>query len=514
MAEITSFVFLGLSVSAWITLLVIIGLVLALSFTKTRTDVVFLCAIILLLVTGVVPEEKAFVGLSSHEVVICASLFIVVGGLTYTGFLNVLVKRLGKPDSLNKAIPRVMFPVAILSSLIGQTTVVAMFINVVRLWTKKLNITPSKLLIPVSYAACMGGACTLIGTQANLIIANFYATQTGEHLSFFAPTICGVICLIFGVFTMMAMSKYLPSRKSPMEGIDTEDFTAELTVPSDSLLIGSCLNEVGYFDDKETLRVVAIRRFDNEIVDQVANDEFIMGGDRLIVTGKTEALLQLCRKEHLENENIEGILMSEGELGNSRIGTIKSSLILMIMILLSAFNVIPMMHSCLLAAVAMVVCKCCNVNQAMKSIEWDVILIFAGSICIGTALESTELDELMAKMMMAMTSDNPYITLLLLCIIATFVTEFLEGTVTAALFCPLALNIADTMNANPMTFVIALMIAVSSSFATPLASAAHTHVYVPGGYKFSDFSKMGIPMNIILLFVNLLVCCLIFPING
>lgn len=513
MAEFTSFIFLGLSVGAWITLLVIVGLVLALSFTKIRTDVVFLCAIIVLLITGVVNEEKAFAGLSSHEVIICASLFIVVGGLTYTGFLNVLVKRLGKPNSLKKAIPRVMFPVAILSSLIGETTVVAMFINVVRLWTKKLNIAPSKLLIPVSYAACMGGACTLIGTQANLIIANFYANQTGENLSFFAPTICGVACLIFGIFTMMAMSNLLPNRKSPMEGIDSEDFTAELTVPSDSVLIGSCLDEIGYFDEKEILRVVAIRRFDNEIVDQVADDEFIMGGDRLIVTGKTDALLQLCRKEHLENENIEGILMSEGELGSSRKGTIKSSLILMCMVLLSAFNIIPMMHSCLLAAVAMVLCKCCNVNQAMKSIEWDVILIFTGSICIGTAIEATELDELMASSIMSLTSDNPYITLLLLCVVATFVTEFLEGTVTAALFCPIALHVASTMGANPMTFVIALMIAVSSSFATPLASAAHTHVYVPGGYKFSDFSKMGIPMNIILLIVNIVVCCLVFPIN-
>jgi len=505
--------FLGLSLGAWITLLVVIGLVLALSFTKMRTDVVFLCAIIVLLLTGVVTEEQAFAGLSSHEVVIAASLFIVVGGLTYTGFLNVLVKQLGKPDTLKKAIPRVMFPVAVLSSLIGETTVVAMFINVVRLWTKKLNIAPSKLLIPVSYAACMGGACTLIGTRANLIIANFYANQTGENLSFFSPTICGVTCLIFGVFTMMAMSKFLPNRKSPMEGIDSEDFTAELTVPSDSLLIGNCLDEVGYFDDKETLRVVAIRRFDNEIVDQVADDEFIMGGDRLIVTGKTEALLQLCRKEHLENENIEGILMSEGELGNSRKGTIKSSLILLGMVLLSAFNVIPMMHSCLMAAAAMVICKCCNVNQAMKSIEWDIILIFAGSICLGTALESTELDELLTEWMMTMTADNPYIALLLICAVATLVTEFLESTVTAALFCPIALHIANALGANPMTFVIALMIAVSSSFATPLASAAHTHVYVPGGYKFSDFSKMGIPLNIVLLFVNLVVCCIVFPLN-
>lgn len=513
MAEFTSLVFLGLSVGAWITLLVVAGLVIAMSATKIRTDVVFLLAIIVLLVTGVVSEEKAFAGMSSHEVVICASLFIVVGGLTYTGFLNVLVKQLGKPNSLKKAIPRVMFPVAILSSLIGETTVVAMFINVVRLWTKKLDIAPSKLLIPVSYAACMGGACTLIGTQANLIIANFYANQTGENLSFFAPTICGVTCLIFGVLMMVVLSRMLPNRKSPMEGIDSEDFTAELTVPSDSLLIGNCLNEVGYFDNKETLRVVAIRRFDNEIVDQVEDDEFIMGGDRLIVTGKTEALLQLCRKEHLENENIEGILMSEGELGNSRKGTIKSSLILFCMVVLSAFNIVPMMHSCLLAAVAMVVFKCCNVNQAMKSIEWDVILIFAGSICIGTALESTELDELLTKWMMTMTADNPYITLLLLCAVATFVTEFLEGTVTAALFCPIALHTADVLGANPMTFVIALMIAVSSSFATPLASAAHTHVYVPGGYKFSDFSKMGIPLNIVLLIVNVIICCLIFPIR-
>lgn len=502
---------LGLSMSARITLLVILGLVLAMSLTNIRTDVIFLCAIIILLVTGVVNQDEAFAGLASHEVIIAASLFIVVGGLTYTGFLNVLVKQLGKPSTLKKAIPRIMFPVAFLSSLIGETTVVAMFINVVRLWTKKLSIAPSKLLIPVSYAACMGGACTLIGSPANLIIANFYHNNTGDNLSFFSPTFCGVVCLIFGVLTMMAMSKFLPNRKSPIEGIDSEDFTAELTVPSDSLLIGSSLDEVGYFDDKKTLRVVAIRRFDNEIVDTVQDDEFIMGGDRLIVTGKTEAILQLCRKEHLENENIEGILMSEGELGTSRRGTIKSSLILMCMVLLSAFNIMPMMQSCLLAAAAMVVCRCCNVDQAMKSIEWDVILIFAGSICIGTALESTELNELLSKWMMSITADNAYWALLIICTVATLVTEFLESTVTAAIFSPIALHMATAMEANPMTFVIALLIAVSSSFATPLASHAHTHVYVPGGYKFSDFSKMGIPMNLVILIINIAICCLVFP---
>lgn len=491
---------------------VITAMTLLMNLTKMKTEAVFLLGVIALFLSGVINEESAFGGFSSESVLITATLFIVVGGLTYTGVINWIVKNLlGKPKTFKRAIARLMFPVALLSSLIGDTTVVAMFINVVRIWSKKLNLTPSKLLIPLSYAACIGGACTLIGTPTNLLVASFYTESTGKTLSIFTPTICGLVCLMVCVLSTIALRKLLPTRKSPMEGIDSDDFTAELTVPSDSLMIGNGLDETGYFDNGD-LRVVAIRRFDDEIVTPVEPDEFIMGGDRMIVTGKTEAILNFCRKEHLGNEHIEGILLSEGDIENKGKSTIISTLIILVMVLLSAFSIVPLMKSCVIAAVAMIFFKCCTPRQAMNSIEWDVLIIFACSVCIGKALTATGVTNILADKLIAYNGGSPYIALFILCLVATIVTEFLSDTATAAVLTPVALDIATTMHANPLTFCVAIMIASAANFATPIGAHAHMHVFVPGGYKFSDFVKIGIPMNIIILITNMVITCLVFPI--
>ena len=164
--------------------------------TKLRTDLVFLGAIAILFVTGVLDAKEAFSGFSSTSVVVIGVLFIVVAGLMHTGVLQWIVKNLlGQPQSYSKAVVRLMLPVAALSSFLSNTTVVALFVNIVKMWSKKLNISPSKLLIPLSYASGMGGVCTLIGTPPNLIISGLYAEHTGTAMNILTTTIPGLFCL-------------------------------------------------------------------------------------------------------------------------------------------------------------------------------------------------------------------------------------------------------------------------------------------------------------------------------
>ena len=171
-----SIVFLGFSLYAWITIVTVLGMFTVLLFTKLRTDLVFLAAIAILFVTGVLDAKEAFSGFSSTSVVVIGVLFVVVAGLTYTGVLQWIVRNLlGQPDSYGKAVVRLMLPVAALSSFLSNTTVVSLFVGIVKMWSKKLGISPSKLLIPLSYASGMGGICTLIGTPPNLIISGLYA---------------------------------------------------------------------------------------------------------------------------------------------------------------------------------------------------------------------------------------------------------------------------------------------------------------------------------------------------
>ena len=167
---------LGFSIYAWITIATIFITFGVLFFTKLRADLVAMGAVAVLFLTGVLDVKEAFSGFSNASVIVIAVLFVVVSGLTHTGVLQWIVKHmLGQPKSYTKAVMRLMLPVAGLSSFLSNTTVVALFVGIVKMWSKKLGISPSKLLIPLSYASGMGGVCTLIGTPPNLIISGLYA---------------------------------------------------------------------------------------------------------------------------------------------------------------------------------------------------------------------------------------------------------------------------------------------------------------------------------------------------
>lgn len=505
---------LGLNYDAWFTIIVVVILFSTLTFTRVRTELAFFVAMTTLFVFGVVDMKGAFGGFSSETMMMVAMLYVVIAGLSYTGVLNLIVKYLmGTPKTFSGAIVRLMMPVAILSSVLTNASVVALFINVVQIWSKRLGISPSKLLIPLSYASGMGGICTLIGTAPNLIISGLYAEETGVRLSVLTPLLCGLFCLFVGIISVIALQKLLPQRKSPIEGKGDEEFTTELLVPSNNHYIGYTYAEVKKEkeDYPKDINVVAVRRFDNEIVSDVTEEEFLMGGDRLIVTGKIESILRLCREMNFRNEYLNGIM--EYDIENRQPGrkTIISTVIMLAMVMLSAFNVMPLLHTCLLAAIGMVIFRCCNANQAVNSINWRILVIVAGSICIGKAIESTGIAQMLAESLLSLCGTNPLAVLGVICLVTTFVTEFISNTAAAAMFYPIAMSSATTLGVNPLTFCIALMISASSSFATPIGSATHMQVYAQGGYRFSDFMKIGLLMNVIILIANIFITTLVFP---
>ena len=202
-----SIVFCGFNLYAWITICTVLTMFSVLLFTRLRADMAFLGAIAVLFVTGVLDAKEAFSGFSSTSVVIIGVLFVVVAGLTHTGVLQWMVRHLlGQPDSYSKAVIRLMLPVAALSSFLSNTTVVTIFVSIVKMWSKKLGIAPSKLLIPLSYASGMGGVCTLIGTPPNLIISGLYADKTGTAMNILATTLPGLFCLFIGVLSIIAIA--------------------------------------------------------------------------------------------------------------------------------------------------------------------------------------------------------------------------------------------------------------------------------------------------------------------
>ena len=593
-----SIVFLGFNLYAWITIVTVLTMFTVLLFTKLRADLVFLGAIAILFVTGVLDAKEAFSGFSSTSVVIIGVLFVVVAGLTHTGVLQWIVKHLlGQPKSYSKAVIRLMFPVAALSSFLSNTTVVALFVGIVKMWSKKLNISPSKLLIPLSYASGMGGVCTLIGTPPNLIISGLYADHTGTAMNVLATTIPGLFCLCIGVLSIIAMRKLLPDRQAPETAFEsTSDYTVELLVPSDNSHIGETIAEAG-LTNVNGGSLIEIFHFD-EIITPVPDDEIIMGGDRLIFAGQIDEILELKKTHGLVNADHHIFTMDEvskdrqlqtayvtfgSSLINTTIGdstfehdnnmilvavarrgkrinesprkvvlqagdtllfecpphvnihterlasqlqffdnaqvpnigkkTLVSTTIMILMVVLSALNIIPLLQCAFLAAIAMLLFHCCNVDQAMKAINWEILMVFAGSVVLGIAIQKTGIAERLAFGILDVCGTNPIVVMAAICFVGTFITEFISNTAAGAMFFPIMYEAAEKLGYEPYPFLIALMVSVSSSFATPIGSPTHMLVYGPGGYRFSDFMRIGLLMNLIILAANIFIVNIIYPLT-
>ena len=494
--------FLGFGLHAWITIVTVLTMFTVLLFTKLRADLVFLGAIGILFVTGVLDAKEAFSGFSSTSVIVIGVLFVVVAGLTYTGVLQWIVKNLlGQPKTYSKAVIRLMLPVAALSSFLSNTTVVALFVGIVKMWSKKLNISPSKLLIPLSYASGMGGVCTLIGTPPNLIISGLYADHTGTTMNVLATTIPGLFCLAVGVLSIIAMRRLLPDRKAPeSDSEDTAEYTVEMLVPSTNKFIGETLGYAGLLDVKGG-RLIKMRHFDNVAV-PIDKNEFIMGGDHLVFAGNIKDILEL--------QNTHGLVKGE-EVLNIGPKTLISTIIMIAMVVLSALGVMPLLQCAFIAAAAMLIFHCCTPNQAMKAINWDILMVFAGSVVLGLAIQKTGIAERLAFGILDVCGTNPIVVMAAICFVGTFITEFISNTAAGAMFFPIMYEAAEKLGYEPYPFLIALMISVSSSFATPIGSPTHMLVYGPGGYRFSDFMRIGLLMNLIILAANIFIVNIVYP---
>jgi len=470
-------------------------------------------------------------------------------------------------------------------------------VNIVKMWSKKLNISPSKLLIPLSYASGMGGVCTLIGTPPNLIISGLYAEHTGTSMNILTTTIPGLFCLFVGVLSIIAMRKLLPDRKAPDSAFEsTGEYTVELRVPSDNPYIGKTLSEAGLYHVNGG-SLIEMYHFD-DIQTPISEDEPIMGGDHLVYAGQIDELIEMADSHQLVAADHHVFTMSELDMnvqirtayvnfGSSLIGktmigssfeknnnlmlaavarrgerineaprqvvlqagdtllflcpknvkintstltsdlcffdsddvpnigsgTLISTTIMILMVLLSALSVMPLLQCAFLAAIAMLAFRCCTPEQAMKSINGEILMVFAGSVVLGLAIQKTGIAERLAFGILDVCGSNPLVVMTAICFVGTFITEFISNTAAGAMFFPIMYEAAEKLGYEPFPFLVALMISVSSSFATPIGSPTHMLVYGPGGYRFSDFMRIGLLMNIIILAANILIVNIIYPLT-
>lgn len=593
-------VFWGLGLPGWITIVTVLSIFFVMAKTRIPAVVAFLGAMTVLLVTGIISEAEGMAGFGSEPVVVHAAFFVVMAGLMQTGVLYWLTKHLlGNPNEYRQALVKLMLPIASLAAFLNSVNVVALFIDVVRIWARRLGTEPSRLLIPLSYAATLGGTCTLIGNSSNLVISGLYAERTGRALSFFAPLIPGLFCTVIGIGMVIILRNFIPRRQSPESTFEsTSDYTVELLVPTENPAVGLSVNDAGLRNVRGG-SLIEIVRFDKEIIAPVPQDEFILGGDRLIYAGQINEILEL-KKSHglvaadhhvysiseIDNNrkmrtayigfgsDLIGSRMSDNEFEHrtdiilvavARQGkrvniqpreveleagdtlllecppkedneiammtkgsltffdshfvpqlgkkTIYSSIILVIMFILSSLHVMPLMATTMLAAGAMLLLKCCRAQNVTKYIEWDLLLILGATVVFSTAITKTGIADVAANSLLQLCGNNPLIVMAVMCILASLVSEAVSDVAACGVFFPIVYQEAIELGCNPMPFIISLMIAVTTSFASPIGSSTHMLIYGPGGFKFSDFLRIGFLMHVVLLAANLLIVNIIYPLH-
>jgi di/tricarboxylate transporter len=577
----------------WFSLGLAVAALLLMSFGRFGPHLVMLGVLVILSATGIIGPEQALVGFSNTGLITVVAMFVVAAGVHHSGGVDLLVRYiLGSPKTVRGAQARIALPVTLLSGFLNNTPVVATMIPAVHAWSRKIGISPSKLMIPLSYAAIL----TLIGTSTNLVVNGQYQQLTGEEgFSIFAITQVGLPVAIIGVAVMLlVLPRMLPDRKDKQKFGSVKEFTLEVAVAFEGPLVGKSVGEAG-LRELDRLYLVEIER-DGSVVTAVPSEERLRGGDRLVFAGDTQAISDLLRingivpsvhddepslsKDRAERRLVEAVLSPQsdvlgqtirdarfrdrygavvlavarggervpGNLGNIRlkpgdvlllearpafvsrqrynkdfllINDLETEAprhdrawlswgILLALVGLAACGIMTMLNAALVGAFLMILSGCCSVGQAQKAVDVPVILTIAASFALGGALEQTGAASYLAGTVFNLSDGNTLLALLLVYLVVSVLTEVITNNAAAVLIVPVVLSLTSAMGVDSEPFIIAVMMAASASFATPLGYQTNMMVFGPGGYRFGDFVRVGLPMNVFIGLITVGVISLVY----
>jgi len=584
---------------AWLTLGVILAMITLLISTRLPADFIFVGGLGVLLVSGVLNVQTALSGFSAPGMITVGLLYIVVAGLQETGGLQWISHHvLGHPKGARRAQLRMLAPVISLSAFLNNTPVVAMFIPVVTEWCRRLRISPSRMLIPLSYASIFGGICTLVGTSTNLVVNTLVQSRfQNAGLGLFEIAKLGIPCAIAGVIYLVLFShKLLPGGKSAEEIFENpREYTLELEVCPKSPLAGNTIEKSGLRHLPNAFLAELIRG--GQVFSAVSPEERLCEGDRLIFVGNIDSMRSLCNQRGLQPATgqlfkldaprhqrclVEAVVSHtcplvgktiresrfrnvynavviavarnggrvSGKIGDIRlragdmllieshagfiprqkdsrdfylVSGVENSTprrfekapwafaILAGMVLTVALGWLNMLQAVLLAAGAMLLTRCCSTSQARRSIEWNVLVVIAAALGIGLALDQTGAASTIAGLLLGLVNEHPWLALGMVYLVTGLFTEMITNNAAAALVFPIAMSTAERLGVNPMPFITCIMIAASASFATPIGYQTNLMVYGPGGYRFSDYLRIGLPLNLLFGLVAVGLAPLIWP---
>ena len=601
------------------TLILLAVAVLLFVRNKVRMDAVALLVMLAFYLSGILTINEIFAGFSDPNIILIALLFIVGEGLVRTGVAYQVSEGILKlsGNSETKVLILLMLAVAGLGAFMSSTGVVAIFIPVVLMICRQMNLSPKRLMMPLSVAGLISGMMTLIATAPNLVVNAELIKDTGTRLRFFDFTPIGLVILSLGIGYMLLIRRWLGAngaaenqdnnQRSMAELIDEyglRDRTKRFVVRTGSPFIGKNLNEL-HLRSSYGLNVLAIERWKHfrPVYTMPLGTSEIHEKDILMIDIGQQAfdLSEFCQSHNLEpaeiksqsfNEHAKSIGMAELTLvpgsgiigkttqdvefrsryglnvvGIKRDGELISDsfsgtpyklgdLILVvgdwkfiqqmrsrtkdfvvlsypkemervvparsqapqalfsvfIMVLLMVSNAVPNVIAALIGCLLLGYFRCVDAKSAYDSIHWPSLILIIGMMPFAIALQKTGGIQLAVQAMLQLVGDwGLYLVLMMLFIFCAVVGLFISNTATAILVAPIAISLAQQLQVSPIPFAMVVAIAASAAFMTPVSSPVNTMVVGPGGYKFSDFLKIGVPFTLIVMLVSVFLIPQLFP---
>lgn len=572
------------------------------AFIRTRltADVVVMIAVAVLLATGILTASDVTSVFSNNAPITIAALFIISAALERTGCIAWLGDRMEKMagEGVSGAMLPIMLAALLISPFINNTPVVIILIPVAISLATRRGISPSKTLIPLSYATILGGMCTMVGTSTNILVDGVARKAGMEPFSMFELTVPALIIAAAGLAFMYVFGpRLLPDRLSlahQMSSGSSRRYMADIFIPEQSSLVGKTLGEARLANGNSIAQVLKLIR-DGQELNAPGKDLALRAGDRLFIHTDRSDILSLHESQaygtgsaafetldrrdaitmevlvgkgsryaarpmrdldigarygihviavHRHDANVNtglddfrldfgDVLLIEGSpeqirrfVDNGDLITLDAlktdkrrydkAPIALATILgvmgLAALGVMPIEGLAIIGAVVVIATGCLDIEGAYKSIEWPLLMLIFGMLAISIAMDKVGLPALVATHVVDLGQGlPPWAILSLILLITSVMTEIFSNNAVAVLLTPVAISIAQQLGLDPRPFVVAVMVCASASFATPIGYQTNTLVYNAGNYRFEDFLRLGLPLNLIVWLLASLLIPLFWP---